>query len=274
MEYMPYVISDSLKLHYEIHGQGDPLVLIHGLGSSCRDWELQIPAFAEGFQVITLDLRGHGRSDKPAGPYSMALFAEDTAQLISSLGLQTVHVLGISLGGMVAIQLGLDFPDLVRSLVIVNSTPEMVPRTFQERISIWQRWMIVRFSGMKKMGQVLAERFLPRDDQAELRKIFIQRWAENHKPAYLEAMKAVIGWSVRERLGEISCPTLIIGSDGDYFPTSDKQAYTELIPGARLVIVKDSRHALPAEKPVEFNRLVIDFLAGLSSPRSEIGIPG
>jgi len=261
---MPYINLGETKIYYEIHGKGEPLILIHGLGSSSRDWELQIPAFAEHFRVIPLDLRGHGRSDKPVGPYSMALFAEDSARLISSLGLGTVHVLGISLGGMVAFQLGVDFPDLVRSLVIVNSTPEMVARTFQERISIWQRFLIVRLLGMEKMGQVLADRFLPQEDQAELREIFIHRWAENDKPAYLEAMKAVIGWSVRERLGEINCPTLIIGSDGDYFPTADKQDYTALIPGARLVIVEDSRHALPAEKPAEFNQIVLGFLENLA----------
>ena len=254
---------DSINLHYEIHGKGEPLVLIHGLGSSTRDWELQVPAFARQFQVITLDLRGHGKSTKPSGPYSLAMFAEDTARLIKELGAEPVHILGISLGGMVAFQLAIDYPDLVRSLIIVNSTPEMVPRTLKEKTAIWQRLIIVQLMGMRKMGQVLGDRFLPRPDQADLREIFIERWAENDKSAYLEAMKAVIGWSVIEKLGEISCPTLVIGSDGDYFPISDKETYTKMIPGAELIIVKDSLHALPAEKPGEFNQLVIDYLLGL-----------
>jgi pimeloyl-ACP methyl ester carboxylesterase len=77
-------------------------------------------------------------------------------------------------------------------------------------------------------------------------------------------MKAVIGWSVTEKLGEISCPTLVIGADGDYFPTSDKEIYTKKIPGAELIIVKDSLHALPAEKPGEFNQIVVDFLERVS----------
>lgn len=257
---MPFIQHGEIDLFYQVYGQGEPLVLIHGLGSSIRDWELQTPAFSENYQVIPIDLRGHGRSDKPAGPYSMAMFADDIARLIRRLGLGPVSVLGISLGGMVAFQLALDFPDLVRNLIVVNSTPDMVPTTWRERASIWQRFLIVRLFGLEKMGRVLAERFLPRDDQAELRKIFIQRWSENHQKAYLAAMKAVVGWSVRERLGEIRCPTLVIGSDGDYFPVSDKQAYTALIPGARLVIVEDSRHALPAEKPAEFNQIVLDYL--------------
>lgn len=260
---MPTTTIDNNHFYYEIHGEGDPLVLLHGLGSSTRDWELQVPAFARQFQVITLDLRGHGRSAKPPGPYSMALFAEDTARLIKELGVEPAHFLGISLGGMVAFQLAIDHPDLVRSLIIVNSTPEIVTRTLKEKTAVWQRLMIVRLMGMRKMGQVLAARFLPRPDQAELREIFIGRWAENDKSAYLKSMKAVIGWSVAERLREINCPTLVVGSDGDYFPTSDKETYTKMIPGAELIIVKDSLHALPADKPAELNRMVIDFLLGL-----------
>jgi len=260
---MPNLIIENNQYYYEIHGEGELLVLIHGLGSSTRDWELQVPAFARQFQVITLDLRGHGKSAKPSGPYSLAMFAEDTARLIKELGAEPAHILGISLGGMVAFQLAIDYPDLVRSLILVNSTPEMVPRTLKEKTAIWQRLIIVQLMGMRKMGQVLGDRFLPRPDQVELREIFIERWAENDKSAYLEAMKAVIGWSVLEKLGEISCPTLVIGSDGDYFPTRDKETYTKKIPGAELIIVKDSLHALPAEKPGEFNQMVIDFLLGL-----------
>ena len=261
---MPTLNLDSADIYYEIHGEGDPLILIHGLGSSTRDWELQIPAFSSQFQVIALDLRGHGKSTKPPGPYSMALFAEDTARLIKELGAEPAHILGISLGGMVAFQLALDYPDLVRSLIVVNGTPEIVPRTIKEKIAIWQRLLIVRLVGMRKMGEVLGERFFPREDQTAMREIFIERWAENDQPAYLEAIKAVIGWSVIDKLGEISCPTLVIGSDGDYFPTTDKETYTKKIPGAELIIVKDSLHALPAEKPAEFNKIVIGFLDNLS----------
>ena len=260
---MPELIIDTDQFYYEIHGEGEPLVLIHGLGSSTRDWELQLPAFSKYYRVISLDLRGHGRSAKSAGPYSMAIFAGDTARLIKELDAGPAHVLGISLGGMVAFQLALDFPDQIRSLIIVNSTPEMVPRTLKEKTAIWQRLLIVRLMGMKKMGQVLGDRFFPRPDQAELKEIFIGRWSENDQPAYLEAMKAVIGWSVADKLGEISCPTLVVGADGDYFPTSDKEIYSKKIPGAELVIVQDSMHALTADKPDEFNQIVLDFLLGL-----------
>jgi pimeloyl-ACP methyl ester carboxylesterase len=260
---MPTIQVNDIDLYYEIFGEGEPLLFIHGLGSSSRDWEMQIGFFAQNYQVITIDVRGHGKSDKPPGPYSIPLFTEDTAKLLGALGVSPVHILGISLGGMIAFQLGISYPEVVKSLIIVNSTPELIPRTMREQLQIWQRLLIVRLMGMRKMGEVLADRFLPLPEQAELREIFIERWAENDKPAYLEAMKAVIGWSVVDRLGEIRCPTYVIGADGDYFPTEEKEIYVQRIPGAKLIVIENTRHALPAEKPDVFNTVVADFLAGL-----------
>lgn len=257
---MPIYKLKEINLYYEIHGDGEPLLLIHGLGSSSRDWELQLDFFAQNYKLILVDVRGHGRSGKPPGPYSIPLFAEDIKKLLQALQVGPAHILGISLGGMIGFQLGISYPDMIKSLVIVNSTPELVARTLKDRLGIWQRLLIVRFLGMRKMGEVLGDRFLPDPEQAELRKIFIERWAENDKPAYTEAMKAVIGWSVTDRLGEIRCPTLVIGADGDYFPTAEKENYVKQIPGAELLIIENSRHALPAEKPAEFNAAVKEFL--------------
>ena len=239
-------------------------MLIHGLGSSGRDWELQVDFFSNYFKVITFDLRGHGHSSKPAGPFSIDLFAEDTAGLLSKIDCSPAHIMGISLGGMVGFQLGVFHPDVVRSLIIVNSTPDLVPRNLMDRIWIWQRYLIIQFLGLRRLGRVLGDRFFPKPDQSELREIFIERWAQNHKSSYLKAMKAVVGWSVYSRLEEIKAPTLVIGADGDYFPTEEKEAYVKKIPRARLEVVLDSRHALPAEKPEEFNLLVLNFLSELS----------
>ena len=257
---MPHIPLDDVNICFEIHGRGFPLLLLHGLGSSTRDWELQVPHFSREFQVITIDLRGHGQSSKPPGPFSIPMFAEDTARVFAGLQLSPVHVVGISLGGMVAFQLALDYPNLVKKLVIVNSVPELVPRGIGDLLAYWQRLITIRLLGMEKMGQVLAERFFTDPDQEPLKEIFVRRWSENHKPSYRAALKAAFGWSVRDRLGEIQAPTLVLGADGDYFPTPEKEAYAALIPHAVLTVIKDSRHALPAEKPAEFNRVVLDFL--------------
>ncbi len=259
---MPVVVHDGIEIYYEEYGQGKPLLLIHGLGSSSRDWELQLPAFQEHFRVIALDLRGHGRSGKPPGPYSMVQFARDTACLLKGVDAVPSHVVGISLGGMVAFQLILDFPNLVDKLIIVNSVPELLPRNLADRLAYWQRLLIIRLLGMEKMGRVLAERFFTRPEQESLREIFVSRWSENHKPSYRVSLQAAYGWSVRGRLGEIQVPTLVVGAEGDYFSNEEKEAYTALIPTGSLVVVPDSRHALPAEKPAIFNQLVLDFLLG------------
>ncbi len=96
---------NNVELFFETSGSGETVLFIHGLGSSARDWEMQVPAFAKRYRTVAFDLRGHGQSQKPKGPYSMSLFAQDTAELIRSLGVGSVHVVGISLGGMIAFQL-------------------------------------------------------------------------------------------------------------------------------------------------------------------------
>jgi len=260
---MPSINLGTTEIYYEIHGQGDPLLLIHGLGSSSQDWEMQLPQFSSHFQVINIDLRGHGRSGKPPGPYSIPLFAEDTIQLIRALELTSAHILGISLGGMVAFQLALDCPDLIRSLVIVNSVPELIAHNLKDRIDYWKRLLIVRLFGLEKMGQVLADRFFTDPEHQGISEMFVRRWSANHKPSYLASLKAAFGWSVLGRLGEIQTPTLVIGAEGDYFSNAEKDQYTKLMPNAELVIIENSRHALPAERPTEFNHIALSFLLDL-----------
>ena len=120
---MSTVKVNDITLYYEQYGQGQTLVFIHGLGSSARDWEFQVAPLAEHYQVIIFDLRGHGRSDKPAGPYSMSLFAADTAALLRALDSEAAYIVGLSLGGGIALQLAVDTPSMVRKLVVVNSGP-------------------------------------------------------------------------------------------------------------------------------------------------------
>src|SRR2546423_573191 len=165
---MPIARIRDLDVYYEISGAelGNPVLCIHGLGSSTLDWEHQIAALAKQHTVITYDVRGHGRSGKPRGRYSVRQFAEDATALIEHLEPGPVNVLGISMGGMIALQLAADSPHLVRSLVIVNSGPEMVLRTWKQRIAIYQRFVIVRLMGMRKMGQVLATALLPKPEHA------------------------------------------------------------------------------------------------------------
>ena len=174
------------NVYYETHGQGQPLVFINGLGSSTRDWEYQVPEFARDYQVITFDLRGHGQSGKPAGPYSLALFAADTAGLLKALGVGPAHIVGISLGGGVAFYLAIDYPALVKTLTIVNSGPALGGTPEQAQQEIDRRVGIVQQLGMRAMGEGLSVRLLPKPEHAALRATFVERWAENDPAAYIE----------------------------------------------------------------------------------------
>lgn len=258
---MPKIQANGINLHYEIHGEGRPLLFIHGLGSSGRDWELQVEEFSKSYRVITFDLRGHGQSDKPPGPYTIAMFAADAAGLLRGLGVENPHVVGLSLGGAVAFQMAVDAALPIKTLVIVNSAPELLVRSFKDRLMVWQRVAIVNLLGMRKMGEALSRRLFVKPEQEDIRRIFVERWAENDKRAYLNAMRALVGWSVSERIGSIRVPTLVIAADQDYSPVAVKKEYAAKIPGAQLVVIPDSRHATPVEKPQEFNAVLQKFLA-------------
>ncbi|MBL7162115.1 MAG: alpha/beta fold hydrolase [Anaerolineales bacterium] len=258
---MPAIQINDINMHYEITGEGQPLLLIHGLGSSSRDWESQVPVFAEHYQVVTFDARGHGRSDKPPGPYSIPMFAEDAAALMRALDIASAHVVGISMGGMVAYQLAVSHPTLIKSIVAANCTPELLVESFKERLQMWQRQLIVRLIGMRKMGEVLSERLFIKPEQEEIRRIFVERWAENDPQAYLASTRALVGWSVAEQLHDLDIPTLVISADEDYAFFGNKAHYAAMMPNADLVVIEDSRHATPAEKPDEFNQAVLNFLA-------------
>lgn len=263
---MPYAELDDIQLYYEVNGRGQPILFLHGLGSSGRDWELQVPAFSAHYQVITVDMRGHGRSSKPRQPYSVPIFAGDVKQLLAQIEIASAHVVGISMGGMVAFQMAVDTPEIVKSLVIVNSGPELIPRTLGQRLEVWRRLVIVRLLGMRWIGELLGGRLFPGPALAELRETFIERWSENDRDAYLAAMKALVGWSLQQRISQIRCPVLVLASDMDYTPIAAKEAYVAQMSNARLQVISNSRHAMPVDQPEAFNRAVSDFFEQQEKP--------
>ena len=258
---MPMIAANLTNLYYEVNGAGQPLVFIHGLGSSTRDWESQGAEFSKSYQVVTFDLRGHGRSDKPAGPYRMALFATDLADLLGALQIGPAHVVGISLGGAVAFQFALDYPERVKTLTIVNSGPSLGGTPQQAEAEIARRVGIVRQLGMRAMGEALSPNLFPKPEHAALRKQFNESWAENDPQAYIASTQSMLGWDVTERLGAITCPVLVVAADQDYTPVAAKEAYIARMPHARLVVIPDAHHAVPVEKPEAFNRVLAQFLA-------------
>jgi pimeloyl-ACP methyl ester carboxylesterase len=263
---MATVRVNDVDLYYESGGEGAPVLLLHGLGSSTRDWEYQIPPLAQSHRVIAMDVRGHGRSAKPPGPYSVKQFASDAVALLRTLNATPAHVVGLSMGAMIAFQMAVDSPEAVRSLTIVNSGPAMILRTFSQKLLIQSRYAVVRIFGMRALARMVAGPLFPKPEQVELRKKFEDHVAENDPKAYLASLSAINGWSVAERIATISCPVLIVASDHDYTPVEWKRAYASQISGACVVVLEDSRHAGPLDQPDQFNRVVLEFL-GAAVPK-------
>ena len=266
------VTVNGVELHCEIAGAGAPLLFIHGLGSCSEDWKNQIGYFRDRYRVMACDLRGHGQSSKPRERYSIEGFASDVASLLRKLATGPAHVVGLSLGGMVAFQLAVDAPELVASLVIVNSGPAVPAATFKQRVPLYIRLAYARVLGLRRMAKLIAKRLFPKPGQDDLQRAFIDRLAANDKRCYLASLRAIFaGWSVADRLAQIGCPVLVLASDQDYTPVALKKAYAARLPNATLAVVSDARHALPIERPGEFNAALEKFLMQHSS--SDIGRP-
>ncbi len=256
---MPRTETNGIEIYYEISGQGPPVLFIHGLGSSARDWEEQVADFSRDYQVITVDLRGHGRSDKPPGPYSIGLFAADVAGLLEGLKTGPVHVVGLSMGSAVAWHLALDHGEFVRTLVLTNMSAEVPVKGLRARFAFSLRVFIIKALGMKKLGAILARRLFPKPEHVEQRKTLVHRWAQNEKKASLSALFALKNWSVMDRLEEVKCPVLVVASDQDYSPLQHKEEYVRRMPEAELTVVEDAHHGLPLEWPEIYNDRVRGF---------------
>jgi 3-oxoadipate enol-lactonase len=251
---------DGVSLHVEEAGSGTAVLALHGLGSSGRDWGAVTPMVAARHRIIVPDLRGHGRSDRPAGRYDVPRQARDVAGLCDRRGVGRVHVVGLSMGGMIAFELAIARPDLVRSMVIVNSGPDMVPRTLRNAVALAQRLVVTSLLGPRGMARILGPRLFPGPDQSALRARFEQALAASDPSAYRRATLGLMGWSVVHRLHEISCPVLVVASERDYTPVAFKQEYMRQLRDARLHVLEDSGHLASLDQPVHLAEAVLAFL--------------
>jgi pimeloyl-ACP methyl ester carboxylesterase len=263
---MPKLHTRDIDIYYKITGKGEPLLFIHGLGASMQSWQMQIPVFSKHYRVITFDLRGHGRSGKPLERYDISMFAADTAGLLKSLGIPSAHVVGFSLGGMVGFQLCLDAPDMVKSLVVVNSpVTGYKQQSLKEGFQSWKHFTRVQLTGIVKNGKPNGQQLLPEQDEEQWEKTLAERFGINNVLAQANSFWAILKGDLTDDLSLISCPTLVIASDDDYVPVSIKSAYVSRIPDAEMVVIPNSRHAVTIEHSERFNAVLLDFLSKHSS---------
>jgi len=258
---MPTIQVNATELFYECIGQGPPLLLIHGLGSSGDDWAFQREDLARGHSLILPDLRGSGRSAKPPGPYSIAQFAEDLWALLDALGFEYTDILGFSLGGAIALEMALTRPARVRRLVLCNALANY-------RTDTWRKWLeahlqlaLVRTLGLRRTARMIANRLFPHEDQAPKRQRVIDVIGANPRAAYLATIHALIGWSALDRLSTLRCPALIIAAEFDYTPLADKRIEAAHFPSVDFVVIPGSRHGTPFDSIDPFNACVLGFLS-------------
>jgi pimeloyl-ACP methyl ester carboxylesterase len=273
---------NGIDLYYEEHGSGDPLLLIMGLGADSVAWMFQVPDLAAHYRTIVFDNRGVGRSSKPAGPYSIAQMADDAAGLLDRLGVERAHVLGVSMGGMIAQELVLRHPQRVRSLVLGCTYAR--PDTGVER---QLESSLAAFGGSRgDDGEINVD--LGRLDplmlfQHLLPMVFTPQFMMSELPKLMEvfsgtlqygfSMDAILAQIVAtqthdtlDRLGRIASPTLVITGDSDMLvPPSCSDTIADRIPGATLVKIPGGSHAFNFETPELFNREVLSFLQSIDA---------
>ena len=262
---MPYLSLPNLNLYYEEVGTGpETLVFSHGLLWSHRMFESQVAELSKTYRVISYDHRGQGKSEVK-GPYDMDTVAADAASLIQNLVDGPVHFIGLSMGGFVGMRLAARHPELIKSLVLLETSANAEPIENLPQYKLLNgivRWIgIIPPIANKVMKIMFAHSWL----QDSANTTSIRRWKKelsSNKKSITGPVEGVIyRKGVEEELGNISCPTMVIVGDEDVATTPEKAAFIqEGIKGATLEFITGAGHSSCIEKPQEINRLLKDWL--------------
>jgi pimeloyl-ACP methyl ester carboxylesterase len=261
---MPTTTRDGVTLHYERHGDGgDPLLLVMGLGGPLEFWEFQTPVLSRQHRVCVYDNRGVGRSDKPAGPYDVRTLADDAVAVMDACGFDRAHVVGLSMGGMIAQELAVRHSDRVGALVLAATyaRPDDKVRATAGSAPFDAATVPPKQLFRFMMSLVLTPEFIARQ-KTWLRAVqerILTTWTVE---GFLAQLAAVMAHDATAELHRIQSPTLILQPAADkLIPPCASETLAELIRGARLVRFDGGSHGFNVEQADKFNRAVIDFLA-------------
>ncbi|GIV95614.1 MAG: alpha/beta hydrolase [Herpetosiphonaceae bacterium] len=272
---MSFAQINGINLAYDVQGSGPPLLLVTGLGGYMAGWRAQIPALAARHQVIFFDNRGAGESDQPPGPYTMTQLAADAVGLLDYLGIESAHIFGVSMGGMIAQHIALDWPERVRGLILgctmccfaeyVFADPSVMewlmpgqPRTREE---------IVR-SGI---SICFSSGFLQSYPDIVDEYVQIALQMQQREDAYLGQLTAIMGHTACARLEALTAPTLVIhGTDDILIPVANGRLLAQRVPGARLLEIEGAGHLFFIEQPELTNQAVLDFLAEIDRSSADL----
>jgi pimeloyl-ACP methyl ester carboxylesterase len=259
---MPIARLKDIGISHKVEGQGEPLVMIMGFSANRSGWTAQVPFFRKYYRTITFDNRGVGKSEKPQGPYSTRMMADDTVGLMDCLGIERAHVMGASMGGMIAQELAINYPERVNRLVLASTyacqngtsgdAPEQAKlahlppqRLASAMIGLALNRPIYRFT-FGVMGMIQS-RFIGVSARAGI----------------AGQMEACRNHNTLERLALITAPTLVIvGTHDRVIAPVSSEVIASKIPNARLVKLEGGSHSLSIEMKGAFNREVLSFLKG------------
>ncbi len=264
---MPTARVNGIRLYYEVHGQGEPLLLIAGIGYGTWLWGKQIPELSKYFSVIAFDNRGVGRSDKPDSEYTVPLLASDAYELLRALGVKRASVLGVSLGGFIAQQLALDHPEIIHKLVLCSTSfggPNMIlPKG---EVLQFMAFGAGKETFQKGLELVFPPEFLKKNPQEIAQLTAPMRRNPQPRYAYLRQFMAPLNFTSEPRLHELTMPVLVLAGEADQVvPVENSRLLAQKLPNAHLVTFPGAGHLFFVERPEETNRIILDFLRGGSS---------
>jgi pimeloyl-ACP methyl ester carboxylesterase len=264
---MPLAMLNGINISYQVEGQGEPLVMIMGFTAGRIGWMPQIRFFRKYYRVITFDNRGAGKSDKPPGPYSTKMMADDTVKLMDLLRIEKAHIMGLSMGGMIAQELAINYPQRVMKLVLAATY------ACQDETSggTLEQAKFLHLTPEKKVGAMVRLAFnrpLYRFTFGLLARVQTRFTGASSRVGITGQSEACLKHDTLDRLSSITAPTLVIVGTGDRIikPVSS-EVIAGKIPNAKLVKVEGGSHYFSFEMKNMFNREVLNFLKG-NAPRT------
>lgn len=254
------------QVYFELHGQGEPLLVLNGIFMNCASWASLAPSLSPSHRLILVDLLDQGSSARMTGDYGQALQGEMVNSLLKHLSIESCNILGISYGGQVAIRVAAAHPQLVKRLILANTTAYVSP--WLEDLGRGWAYALSSYDARQFFKTCMPLIYSPGFYSANIvwlharEQAFQERFTKDVYDAFLRLLRSTEGLDLRAHLPEIAAPTLVISSDCDYItPLADQKLIVQRIPHAQQVVLKDCGHASMYEKPVEFVSLVLSFLA-------------
>ncbi len=269
-------LSTEIELYYETHGQGEPVIFIPSTAYSADVWrDSQVPTLSRSVMVVVFDPRGCGRSTAPEGVYTIEQMASDTVALLDALGLPAAHVVGHSMGGRIGLQMALDFPGRVKSLVLAASGSGAAARPGEECVPglpyrLVHDLVAMGFEEYVRHEIMATDTFFTAEwraqHPAELRAFYELAWRTHARfPAFLRLIMARHMWEATHRLGTVRVPTLVLVGDADVVGSNhihQAKMLVERIPGAEYRVLAGQSHGFFWQAPEETNRVLLDWVLG------------